>query len=118
MDIKEYLDCSNFKTRKQLIKETGMTDRCIRRLISQLKVINTVLYNSQQSGYRLAKPLENLSREELIEELKLVNHCINDIEARKEKFNQQERQYIAYLEKGKEFLLKRTEEELYGKVKY
>lgn len=115
MEIKNYLNCDEFKTRKQLVAETGLSDRTIRILISGLKQTDTVLYNSQQSGYRLAKPLENLTREELIEELKLVKHCINDIEARKEAYNPQERQYIAYLEKGKEFLLKRTEEELYTK---
>lgn len=97
MDIKDFLNTKNFKSRKQLVKETGLSDREIRNKISKLKYSRVVLYNSNTSGYRLAKPIESMSNEELSKEIKLVQHCINDINARKKIFNKQKRSYIAYL---------------------
>lgn len=104
MNIKDYLSTEVFKSRKQLAEETGLSDRALRNKISELKLTETVLYNSQTAGYRLAKPIEQLKGEELKKELELVKHCINDIEARKEKFNMQERQYIAYLKVGEKYV--------------
>lgn len=97
INIKNYLSTDTFKTRKQLSEETGMSDRQVRNKISELKETKVVLYNSQTSGYRLAKRIEDMDPQELEIEIKLVQHCINDIEARKGVFNQQERTYIAYL---------------------
>lgn len=104
MNIKDYLSTEIFKTRKQLVEETGLTDRAIRNKISELKQKETVLYNSQTAGYRLARPIDQLKGKDLEEEMELVKHCINDIEARKEKFNNQERQYIAYLKVAEKYV--------------
>lgn len=95
--IKEYLSTDKFKTRKELAEETGMSDRQVRSKISELKETDVVLYNSQTSGYKLAKRIEEMEPEELKKEIELVQHCINDLEARKGVFNKQERTYIAYL---------------------
>lgn len=97
INIKDYLSTDKFKSRVQLSLETGMSDRWIRNRISELKETEVVLYNSQTSGYRLAKRIEDMNPQELEIEIELVQHCINDIEARKGVFNQQERTYIAYL---------------------
>lgn len=95
--IKEYLSTDKFKTRKELAEETGMSDRQVRNKISELKETDVVLFNSQTSGYKLAKRIEEMEPEELEKEIELVQHCINDLEARKGVFNKQERTYIAYL---------------------
>lgn len=113
--IEEYLNTETFTSRKELVARTGLCDRKIRNMISQLKLEKPVIYNSQTRGYRLAKDLSKLNREELIKELLLVKHSIEDMESRKDVFNHQERTYIAYYEKGQEFLMRRTTEELHEK---
>ena len=35
--IENYLNCTQYKTRKQLTEETGLSDREVRRQISELK---------------------------------------------------------------------------------
>ena len=98
MNIQDYLSMFEFKTREQLVRETGLSDRTLRQKISDLKQKMPVIYNSQTKGYRLAKTInKEMSKEELEHEIKLIRHCINDIEARKDVFNKQEREYIAYL---------------------
>lgn len=97
MKIEEYLNTQDFKTRGQLVQETGLTDRAVRRQISDLKKTKPVIYNSQTKGYRLAKDYNSINTvEEAQEEYELIQHCINDIEARKRDFNMSERTYIAY----------------------
>lgn len=113
--IEEYLNTETFTSRKELVAKTGMCDRAVRDKISNLKLEKPVIYNSQTKGYRLAKELSKLSREELIGEQLLIQHCINDIESRKEVFNQQERIYIAYMKELEKFLFRRTNEELYDR---
>lgn len=100
MKIEEYLNTQEFKTRGQLVKETGLTDRTVRQAISDLKKKRAVIYNSQTRGYRLAKDIKSFNTvEEAEEEKEHVQHCINDIEARKKDFNMSERTYIAYMKK-------------------
>ena len=97
MRIEQYLSTEEFKTRGQLVEETGMTDRAVRQAISDLKKIRPVIYNSQTRGYRLAKDYNSFNTvEEAREEYELIQHCINDIEARKRDMNMSERTYIAY----------------------
>lgn len=100
MKIEEYLNTQEFKTRKQLVDETGFKDRAVRQAISDLKKIKAVIYNSQTKGYRLAKDIKSFNTVgEAKQELEQIQHCINDIEARKRDFNMSERTYIEYKEK-------------------
>ena len=95
--IEDYLSDKEFTTREELVARTGYSDRKVRQLISELKLVKPVLYNSQTKGYRLAKKPGEMSIEEVIKEMNMAQHCVNDIESRKEVFNQQERVYIAYI---------------------
>lgn len=100
MKIENYLSTEHFKSRKQLVYETGLTDRALRYSISQLKKEKAVIYNSQTRGYRLAKDIQSIETLEEAEiERELIQHCINDIEARKADLNKSERSYIAYAKK-------------------
>ncbi len=114
MEIISYLDSNQFKSRYQLVRETGLVDRAVRQKISDLKMHVPVLYNSQTRGYRLGKKLDELSLEELVEERQLTQHCLNDIESRKEVFNQQERTYIAYKSQIEKFMHRRLLEKMNG----
>lgn len=95
--IESYLSDKEFTTREELVARTGYSDRKVRQLISELKLLKPVIYNSQTKGYRLAKKPTEMTIDEVIEEMNLAQHCVNDIESRKEVFNQQERVYIAYI---------------------
>ena len=96
INIEDYLSTSEFKSKHELAKETGLTERAVRRKISALKLERPVIYNSQTKGYRLAKNFSGLSSEEFKEELELIRHSKNDIMARTKVMNKQLRTYIAY----------------------
>lgn len=106
MEIKDYLNDKYFKTREQLMKETGCSDSYIRSQISKLKKERCVIYNSQTKGYRLAKFIDDkkMKPKEIEKELELVQHSINDIQSRKRVFNQQLRKYIAYQKQVEKYL--------------
>lgn len=98
MKIEDYLSTEYFKSRKQLVQETGLTDRTVRDKISALKKEKAVISNSQTNGYRLAKEIQSIETvKEAQEEKDLIKHCINDIESRKKDLNRSERSYIVYL---------------------
>jgi biotin operon repressor len=100
MRIEEFLSTDKFTSRHELMDLSNLSDRAVRREISDLKLKKVVLYSSQQKGYRLAKRIEDLDTLEAVRaEYAAVQHCINDIQARKKVFNQQLRCYIAYLKK-------------------
>jgi biotin operon repressor len=97
MRIEDYLHTDKFMSRHELMDLSNLSDRAVRREISDLKLKKVVLYSSQQKGYRLAKRIEDLhTLDDVATEYAAVQHCINDINARKEVFNQQLRCYIAY----------------------
>lgn len=104
IDIEEYLNTNNFKSKQELSEETGLRERMIRNKISDLKLIKPVIYNSKTKGYRLAKNIYEIDNKELEEEIKLIQHCINDIQSRKKVFDNQLRTYIAYLKVAEKVL--------------
>lgn len=83
-------------TRAELVKETGLTDREVRRLISELKKEHTIISLSSGKGYRKCKYTEVMSQEEIKAEYEVVKHCINEINSKKKVYNSQLRQFIAY----------------------
>lgn len=105
IDVQEYLSTDKFTSRQEIAELTGLSERAIRSKISDLKLTVPVIYNSYTKGYRLAKNFNNMSKEEIIEETNLIQHSINDIQARKKVFDKQLRTYIAYLKAAEKFLV-------------
>lgn len=101
MEIEDYLNDKEFKTRTQLIAETGLCDRKIRIAISELKLRKPVIYNSQTSGYRLVKDYKTLTYEELVLEIIEVQHSLNDIKARIDALQPQIKIYEEWLYKAR-----------------
>lgn len=97
-NIENYLNSKEFKSRAQLRAETGLNDRDVRREIAALKKRRPVICRSDSNcrGYRLARPLDEMTAEETEKELEAVNHCIAEIESRKAAMNNYECSYIAY----------------------
>ena len=98
MNIEEYLKTDEFTSKHDLMDMTNLSERAVRKELSDLKFKKPVIYNSNTRGYRLAIKIEDLKTLEDVErEYKAVSHCIADIQARKKVFNKQLRTYIAYL---------------------
>lgn len=97
IDIENYLSATSYKTREQLVNETGQSDREVRRQISELKKERVVICSSNTKGYRLAKEINSASESELQKEIELIRHCIAEIQSKKKVHNKQLRKYIAYL---------------------
>ena len=102
IDIKDYLSTERYTTRKELVEKTGLSDRDVRDRISELKKHRVVLYSSQRSGYRLAKELRSMTKEEREAEVKEVEHSLNDCKSRTKQLNKQKRKYIAYIKKAQQ----------------
>lgn len=54
MKIENYLNTEEFKTRRQLVDVTKMTDRAVRQAISDLKKTRAVIYNSQTKRIQIS----------------------------------------------------------------
>lgn len=97
MNIENYLNDENFKTREDLSFETGLGDREVRNQINKLKKEKPVISSSKTKGYRLAKNIEDITLLDVAKsELGQINLCIGEIEARKNDFNKTEQIYIKY----------------------
>jgi biotin operon repressor len=105
IDIKDYLSTEKYTTRKELVEATGFSDREVRSRISELKKKRVVIYSSQNTGYRLAKELKGLTKEEREKEVDLVKHSLNDCKSRTTQLNKQKRKYIAYIKKAEQIVL-------------
>ena len=111
--IEKYLNSHEFKTREQLVKETGLSDREIRRQISELKNRRVVIYSSSRSGYRLAKEYKSMSNQQREEEKRQIKHSLNDKKSRVKVLKKQMRKDIAYLKKAEQIEL---EEQNYNHI--
>ena len=108
INIKDYLSTEKYTTRKELVEATGFSDREVRSRISELKKKRVVIYSSQNTGYRLAKELKGLTKEEREKEVDLVKHSLNDCKSRTTQLNKQKRKYIAYIKKAEQIALEET----------
>lgn len=102
IEIENYLSASRYITRKELVERTGLSDREVRRKISELKKRRVVLFDSSRKGYRLAKEFRSMSKMEREEEIKQVEHSLNECKSRTKQINKQKRKYIAYLKKAEQ----------------
>lgn len=113
VDIENNLSATRYTTRKELVEKTGLCDREIRKRISELKKKRVVIYSSQRSGYRLAKEIRSMSKTEREEEIKLIEHSLNECKSRVKQLKRQMKKYIAYLRKAEQIKL---EEENYNHI--
>lgn len=106
MNIVDFLNDKEFTSKQQLMAKTGLSERAVRKKISDLKKERVVIYNSKTKGYRLAKFIDpdNMRPEEIENELKLIEHSLNDIKSRMKVFKKQMRKYIAYQKKVEKVL--------------
>lgn len=95
--IYELIPNDGFITRKELVQLTGIGDRQVRNVISEIKKEHTIISLSNGKGYRKVKSTDDMTTEEMQQEIETIKHCINEINSRKKVYNKQLRQYIASL---------------------
>ena len=95
--IYDLIPKDTYITRSELVELTGISDRQVRDFISQIKQEHTIISLSQKKGYRRTRSSEEMTKEEMLEEIDTLKHCINEINSRKKVYNKQLRQYIANL---------------------
>jgi biotin operon repressor len=105
IEIENYLSTERFISKQEIADRSGLSERNVRRKISDLKLKRPVIFNSKTKGYRLAKHLDEMSKEEIIEEMELIQYSANEINSRVKVLNQQLRSYIAYLKVAEKFLM-------------
>lgn len=106
VNIEKYLSSLKYTTRKELCERTGLSDRTIRDKISELKTKRVVIYSSQTKGYRLAKEYNSMSKIQREEEIRQIQHSLNDCKSRVENIKKSMRKYIAYIKKAEQIELK------------
>lgn len=95
--IYDLIPKDEFITRKELVELTKISDREVRRCISDLKKEHTIISLSSGKGYKRVNSSEKMNQEEIKKEIDLIKHCINEINCKKKVYNYQLRQFIANL---------------------
>lgn len=72
----------DFITRKELRELTGMKDREIRRIISDIRKEHSIISLSSGKGYKKSKSTEKMSLNEMKTEYELVKHQIAESNSR------------------------------------
>lgn len=107
--ILEELNTNKNTTRQELVQRLKMPDVRVRKMISEAKMDNAIIFDPKNPGYRLAKRFEECSREELEREISECQRCVNYLMAIEKRYNQQKRAYIAYIKSAEKHLKKEEE---------
>ena len=102
INIENYLSTTEYTTRKELCKKTGLSDREVRRRVSNLKKERVVLSSSDKCGYKLAGEYRQMTKEEREETKKQIQHSLNDCLSRSKNDRKPARKFIAYLKKAEQ----------------
>lgn len=116
--IEQYLNPYEFTSKQEISAKTGLSEREVRRKISELKLTKAVLYNSQTKGHRLRKTKEQLSElnlDELTKEMVLTDHARKDILSRIKALSDEIAPYESYLTEIEAEYMRKTNEEFYGR---
>lgn len=84
------------RTKKELCEIRGVSERTIRNEIAECSMYYPVLATSDKSGYRLARTIDSLSGETLLQELEEVEHQIRELNSRIKCLKKRMKPLIAY----------------------
>lgn len=84
------------RTKEELSEIRGISERAVRDEIAQCSMYYAILATSDKSGYRLAKAIDDLSDEELEQELEEVEHQIHEVNSRIKCLKKRLKPLIAY----------------------
>lgn len=84
-------------SKQELMNILNKDERTVRVLVQELSMHYPVISRSQKgAGYRLAKNINDLTDEELVQELHEVNECLAEIESRKKALKKREYRLIRW----------------------
>ena len=98
------------KTKAELSEILNIGERFVREEISRCSMYYPVLATSDKKGYRLAKNINDLENEDLLNELEEVNHAIHEISSRIKCLKKRLKPLIAYKKVAEKKLLGRYRE--------
>lgn len=101
-NIEQYLSCIKYTPKQDIANKMNISEREVRRKISDLKMKRVVIFSSQTKGYRLAREYRSMSKTEREEEKRQVQHSLNECKCRTNILNKHKRKYIAYLKKAEQ----------------
>lgn len=95
--IYELIPQDRFITREELVKTLKISDRQLRRYISEIRKEHNVISLSSGKGYRRAKSTDRMTYEELEREYDIIKHQIAENNSRIKKIKYNMKSQIAYL---------------------
>ena len=90
------LNDNEVMTKPQLSEKLNISERMVRNEIARCAMYYAVIATSDKSGYRLAKKIEELSGESLLQELEEVEHQIHEVNSRIKCLKKRLKPLIAY----------------------
>ena len=95
--IYELIPDDKFITRKELVELTGINDRMIRRIISDIRKEHSIISLSSGVGYRKSKATDDMTEEEIKAEYEIIKHQIKESNSRIKSIKKNMRSSIARL---------------------
>lgn len=86
-----------FISRQELRNLTGLSDRLIRNIISDIRKEHCIISLTSEKGYRRAKSTENMTKEEIKVEYDIIKKMIKEDNNRIKNIKKNMRMKIAYL---------------------
>lgn len=84
-------------TRKELVEKTGLSDRTIRSIISEIRKEHSIISLSSGKGYKKSKSTDDMTEEEIKTEYEIIKHQIKESNSRIKSIKANMRSSIARL---------------------
>ena len=95
--IYEYIPEDRFITKKELIDLTGLDERTVRKIISDIRKEHSIISLSSGKGYKKSKSTNDMSYLEMKIEYEMVKHQINESNSRIKELKKNMKSSIARL---------------------
>lgn len=95
--IYDLIPDNRFISRKELKDMIGISDRQIRRYISDIRKEHSIISLSSGKGYRKSKSTDDMTQEEMQIEYEIIKHQINESNSRIKEIKKNMRSSIARL---------------------
>lgn len=95
--IYELIPKNRFITRKELVDKLNISDRLLRRYISEIRKDHNIISLSSGKGYKRVKSVNEMTKEEIEEMYKTIKHQIAENNSRIKKLKYNLKEQIAYL---------------------
>ena len=90
------LNSNDFACKNEIAEALGWSERQVRREISKISMYYPVISKSNKKGYKLAKSIDLMGKEELGQEIKEVNNVANELQSRITQLKAKLKPLIAY----------------------